>query len=269
MAGEYTIVGGLADAQRLARQARVMAEASEAFLSGLGLAPGWSCLDVGCGDGQVTIAMAQTAGPGGRVVGVDVDAEALELAREAAKEAGVNAEFVHLEAARPIESGTFDLAYSRFVLSHLADPAAALRAMAAEVRPGGTVAVEDIFVGTLRSEPPAPALDRLQDVYSATVRFHGGDPTLGPRLRALLGACGLTGMHETTVVNPMTTVDERLFLAQLVPNMRAAILEAGAATDTEIDDLEASVEQAARDPHTTFYQARVHQVSGRRPAPSG
>src|SRR5215208_2940672 len=69
MAGEYTIAGGLADAQRLARQAHVMAQATDAFLARIGLASGWSCLDVGCGDGQVTVAMARVAGPSGRTVG--------------------------------------------------------------------------------------------------------------------------------------------------------------------------------------------------------
>ena len=151
------------------------------------------------------------------------------------------------------------------MLSHLTDPAAAVRAMRAEVRPGGAVAVEDLFLGTLRSDPPAPALDRLQEVYGATVRFHGGDPTIGPRLRALLSACGLEGVHERTVVNPMATVDEKLFLAQLVRNMRASTLEAGAATEEQIDELEASVEQAARDPATVFHQARIHQVWEARP----
>jgi hypothetical protein len=48
--------------------------------------------------------------------------------------------------------------------------------------------------------------------------------------------------------------------------MRASILEAEAATAEQIDELEASVAQAARDPTTVFYQARIHQVSGRRPA---
>ena len=266
MAGEYTIVGGLADAQRLARQAHVMAEATEEFLSGLGLASGWACLDVGCGDGQVTVAMARVAGPSGRVVGVDIDVEALELAREAVHRAGVSAEFVRVDAARPLATEAFDLAYARLLLSHLVDPPAAVRAMRAEVRPGGAVAVEDLFVGTLRSEPPAPALDRLQEVYSATVRFHGGDPTIGPRLRALLSASGLENVHEKTVANRMETVDDKLFLSQLVRNMRASILEAGAATDDQIDELEASVEQSARDPATVFYEARIHQVSGRRPS---
>jgi SAM-dependent methyltransferase len=83
-----------------------------------------------------------------------------------------------------IELGAFDFAYSRLLLSHLLEPLAALRAMCRSVRPGGVMGVEDLFLGTLRSEPPAPALDRLQEVYGATVRFHGGDPTIGPRLRA-------------------------------------------------------------------------------------
>jgi SAM-dependent methyltransferase len=263
--GEYTIAGGLTDAQRLARQAHVMAKATEAFLSQVGLAAGWTCLDVGCGDGQVTIAMARVAGPSGRVVGVDVDAEALELAREAAGRAGVSAEFVAEDAASPVATDAFDLAYARLLLSHLIDPVAALRAMRAELRPGGAVAVEDLFLGTLRSDPPAPALDRLQEVYGATVRFHGGDPTIGPRLRALLSACGLEDVREQTVANPMERVDEKLFLAQLVRNMRSSILEAGAATNSQIDELEASVEQTARDPTTVFHQARIHQVWGRRP----
>jgi SAM-dependent methyltransferase len=264
--GEYTIAGGLTDAQRLARQAHVMAKATSAFLSRVGLTSGWSSLDVGCGDGQVTIAMARVAGAGGRTLGVDVDTEALDIARAAAARAGVRAEFVQLDADHPVATGAFDLAYARLLLSHLVDPAAAVRAMRAEVRPGGVVAIEDLFLGTLRSDPPAPALDRLQEVYGATVRFHGGDPTIGPRLRALLSASGLEAVREDMVANPMDTVDDKLFLAQLVRNMRASILEAGAATEAEIDALEVDVETAARDPETVFHQARIHQVWGRRPA---
>ncbi|HYY22870.1 MAG TPA: methyltransferase domain-containing protein [Thermoleophilaceae bacterium] len=265
MPGEYTIAGGLADAQRLARQAHVMASQSSAFLSRIGLASGWACLDVGCGDGQVTLAMARAAGPSGRAVGVDMDAEALAIAREAAMRAGVRAEFLQADAVCPIETEAFDLAYARLLLSHLIDPSAAVRAMRAEVRPGGVVAVEDIFLGTLRSDPPEPALDRLQEIYGGAVRFHGGDPTIGPRLRALLSASGLDDISEETVVNPMRSVDEKLFLAQLVRNMRPSILAADAATDAELEALEGRIAEAAREPTTVFYQARVHQVSGRRP----
>src|SRR4051812_20818565 len=101
-----------------------MAGATSAFLARIGLAPGWACLDVGCGDGQVTVAMAQVAGPSGRVVGVDVDAEALAIARDAAEAAGVSADFRTADAAAPIDTEPFDLAYARLLLSHLVDASA-------------------------------------------------------------------------------------------------------------------------------------------------
>jgi SAM-dependent methyltransferase len=266
MSREYTIIGGLADAARLARQAKVMARASTAFLSDLGVGPGWRCLDVGCGDGQVAVELAQRAGEEGRVVGIDFDADALQIARDAAQEAGASIEFVLGDAADVVDRERFDLVYSRLLLSHLIDPCAALRVMVAELRPGGWVATEDLFVGTLRSEPAAAALDWLQQVYGATVRFHGGDPTLGPRLPALMAACGLEAVEQQVVTNRIDSVEDKLFLAQLVRNMRGSILAAAAASESEVDALEAAVEQAARAPETVFYQADVHQVRGRRPA---
>jgi ubiquinone/menaquinone biosynthesis C-methylase UbiE len=261
----YTIAGGRADADRLARQARVMASATAAFLSRVGVRPGWHCLDVGCGDGQVTVELARAVGPTGRVVGIDTDEDALALARQATRRAGVQAEFSCADATEPFKSDAFDLVYARLVLSHLADPSRALRAMRSAARAGGSVAVEDLFTGTLRSEPPAGALDRLQEVYSATVRAAGGDPTIGPRLRALLTAAGLDQVRELTVENPMTAVEDKLFLAELVDNMRDTMLASQTATAAELDGIRAEVERAARDPERVFYQARIHQVWGRRP----
>jgi ubiquinone/menaquinone biosynthesis C-methylase UbiE len=241
-----------------------MADATSAFLSRLGLRGGWACLDVGCGGGQVTLELARAVGPTGRAVGIDIDEQALAIARRSARRAGLSPEFICADATEPPGRDAFDLAYARLVLSHLADPSAALRAMRSAVRAGGCVAVEDLFTGTLRSEPPAPALDRLQDVYSATVRAHGGDPTIGPRLPALFAAAGLTQVRETTIENPMTTAGEKIFLAELVDNMRQAILATDSATASELDEIRAGVERAARDPARVFYQTRIHQVWGRR-----
>ena len=265
----YTIQGGGADADRLARQAAVMGSATKAFLVDAGARPGAACLDLGCGTGQVTLELARLVGLGGRVVGVDVDEGELELARRAAADTGITVSFVHADAAEVVEPAGFDLAFARLVLSHLVDPVAVLRAMVAAVRPGGVVAVEDLYTPSLRAEPAAPALDRLIEVYSATVRFHGGDPAIGPRLRAHLASVGLADVREQTVVNRMTTAHEKLFLAELVDNMRPAILEAGAATSDEVGELRTAVAAAAERPDTVFLQARMHQVRGARPVGPG
>jgi hypothetical protein len=76
-------------------------------------------------------------------------------------------------------------------------------------------------------------------------------------------------VREQTVVNRITTVHDKLFLAQLVENMRDAILSAGAATADEIGELSAAVAAAAEEPGTVFLQARRHKVSGAPPQLGG
>ena len=185
-------------------------------------------------------------------MGVDNDEEALAIAAHAAAEAGVEAEFIYADATEPFDSDAFDLAYARLLLSHLPDGSAALRAMVAAVRPGGWVAVEDLYTGSLRSSRRLRCwIDCRRS--TTTIRAHGGDPTIGPRLRALLALAGLEDVEET-VENPMRSVDDKLFLAELVDNMRTAMLESEAATASELDELKAEIERAARDPERVFYQ---------------
>lgn len=262
----YSITGGRQDADRLGRQARVMADATSTFLSRVGVRPGWSFLDVGCGTGEVARAVRRVVGAGARVVGCDMDVDALAVARTATAQEGLAIAFEYGDAVHRIPvTGRFDVAYARLVLSHLADPMAMLRNMVGVLRPDGFVAVEDLYTGTLRSDPPATALDDLQQIYCATVRATGGDPTIGPRLPALLTAAGLSDITHTTVDNPMTTPADKVFLVELLDNMREAILRTGAATPADLTRVRAGVQAAAQDPSSTFYQARIHQVSGRRP----
>ena len=62
-----------------------------------GWCPGVDVLDVGCGPGSITIEMKRLVAPG-RVVGVEYAEEALQLARAAAEEQGVDVEFVRGDA---------------------------------------------------------------------------------------------------------------------------------------------------------------------------
>ena len=81
------------------------------------------CLDVGCGGGDVTFDLASLVGITGSVVGVDVDATKIELARGDAQQAEVpNVEFQVADLTDGLGEDEYDVVYARFVLTHLRRP---------------------------------------------------------------------------------------------------------------------------------------------------
>ncbi|WP_440224427.1 class I SAM-dependent methyltransferase [Dokdonella sp. MW10] len=83
-------------------------------------------LDVGCGTGATTLALARRLGPASRCTGVDVSAPMLELARTRAADAGLDAAFVLADAqTHAFDPATFDRIVSRFGVMFFADPVAA------------------------------------------------------------------------------------------------------------------------------------------------
>src|SRR3954467_8752907 len=122
----YIIRGGVAGRERLRVLSRVMGPMTARLLERIGVAPGARCLDVGCGGGDVAMALARLVGPDGAVVGVDIDEVKLELARYEAADAGLdNVAYRHAGIDELPSDGAYDVAYARFLLSHLPAPAPA------------------------------------------------------------------------------------------------------------------------------------------------
>src|SRR5579859_4050358 len=111
-------------------------------LDRLGLGPGWRCADVGAGGGDVSVALAEMVGRNGRVYAVDSDPQARD---EVARAAAAHAQVIALTQAGEDLSlpEEVDLAFCRFLLLHVHDPAVVVAKMAAAVRPGGWVVAQE------------------------------------------------------------------------------------------------------------------------------
>jgi len=109
-------------------------------IEALAPAAGERVIDVGCGCGQTTLALAQRLGPTGSVLGVDVSAPMLAVARARSGEtAGVR--FLQADAQTHVfEPGGADAVFSRFGVMFFADPIAAFANLRAAVSPGGRLA---------------------------------------------------------------------------------------------------------------------------------
>lgn len=111
----------------------------ETAMAALAPKAGERLIDVGCGCGATSLALAERVGPSGRVLGADISAPMLEVARRRASSAGfAQASFMQVDA----QTHRFEPAdgvFSRFGVMFFADPTAAFANLRAAVAPEGRV----------------------------------------------------------------------------------------------------------------------------------
>jgi SAM-dependent methyltransferase len=146
-------------------------------------------------------------------------------------------------AASPVEIGTFDLVHTRLLLEHVPDRDAALRHMAAGLKPDGWLLLEEMDHVNRLPDPASEAY--RQDIwrkflkaYRLTMDARGGDMETGRRLVQFLRTCGLVNIQTEgwTSLVPGGSLGARLFQLTL-EQARPALVATGAIDNEEMLDL--------------------------------
>ncbi|MCC6178674.1 MAG: methyltransferase domain-containing protein [Chloroflexi bacterium] len=121
-----------------ALRAQALGPATEQLLDLAGLTPGMRILDVAAGTGEQTLIAARRVGPSGSVLAIDIAAPMLEVAAEAAREAGLTNVKTRVMDARSLDldDASFDAAISRMGLMLMPDRQDALRGIYRALTPG-------------------------------------------------------------------------------------------------------------------------------------
>jgi SAM-dependent methyltransferase len=121
------------------RYERGAAPYRERLLASAALVPGDRVLELGCGAGRTTRDAARAVAPTGRVLGVDLSASMLELARAAAVTDGLdNVAFEQADAqVHDFADASYDVVLSQFGVMFFADPVTAFTNIHRAVVPGG------------------------------------------------------------------------------------------------------------------------------------
>jgi SAM-dependent methyltransferase len=260
-ANPYALRGGEDGKRRMDLIAGVLRPSTLALLERVGIRAGDRCLDVGCGAGHVARELARMAGPQGRVLGIDSDPKVLELAAQ--ETAGIANLSFQQGDVRTLQGDGYDVVYARFLLTHMPDPAAVLARMAACLKPGGKLVVEDIDHGRVVCEPPSPAYARYTELYEELIGRRGGDLRIGLKLLRLLRQAG-AGEVELHIVQPaFTSGPAKHAHVVTLDSITDALQAEGMATAAEVAALRADMLRfdQAKDTVVTF--PRIIQAWGR------
>jgi len=113
----------------------------------LALSDGMRVLDAGCGPGRLSVPLAQSVGPDGRIVALDMQPGMLARARAKTETAGcTNVEFVAAALGDgKLPADHFDRAVLVTVLGEIPDRAAALDELFCTLKPGGILAIVEVI----------------------------------------------------------------------------------------------------------------------------
>jgi SAM-dependent methyltransferase len=191
--------GGQRWADRQETQDILLAPIAELLIDRAQIKSAERAIDIGCGSGALSIAVAQVIGQSGHVLGIDVSAPMLARARQVAPK-GLSVDFTLADATiYPFESASVDLLISRFGVMFFAEPARSFRNLRKALKSPGRLA----FACWREPRENPFFMTPLQAVYKHVPKLPSPGPEdPGPfsfaseqRVRRILGEAGFSGVR--------------------------------------------------------------------------
>jgi 2-polyprenyl-3-methyl-5-hydroxy-6-metoxy-1,4-benzoquinol methylase len=179
--------------RRLALQASVLNPLTDNFLRRAGISAGMRVLELGCGIGEVSLMAARLVGPHGHVHGIDIDGDALEIARGRCRSAGHDhVAFEKGDVATHAPVQLYDAVIVRHILIHTPDAAAVLQKAVDRVHVGGLIAFQEYDLSFYpRGYPELPLMFWVEEILIEFFRRAVPRPNIGTQLFWLMQEAGL------------------------------------------------------------------------------
>jgi len=260
----YIIQGGEEGKRRLNVLAEVLRESTRSLITSGGEIRGSRFLDVGSGGGNVSLLASELVGPEGHVTAVDFDPEIVALATKDAKELGAgNIAYRTLDAYALDYHDEFDIAYSRFLLSHLQQPQLVLNNMVRSVRSGGRVIVEDIDFSGHFCHPASTAFSAYVDYFTTAATNNGQNPNIGLKLFSLFNDEPLLDGVKFDVIQPCHSQGAGKWMAyNTMDKIKETVLRQGLADLATIENVLSELKHFTEDEGSIISLPRIFRVTG-------
>jgi ubiquinone/menaquinone biosynthesis C-methylase UbiE len=252
----------MGDTRYLETAAQFLREEKQLTYTAMHLQPGQRVLDVGCGPGVDTIALAELVGTSGSVEGVDADPAMVAAAEHRASAAGLHDRVHHHVAdalALPFAADTFDAVRGERLFQHLSDARAALAEMLRVTRPGGWIVVLDTDYSSFTVDSDQTDLERRLALAAAQSVRSG---YVARKLYRMFTDQGLSDISVT--VRPGTLTTYEVARGALLDLIEPGALASGIVTEEQLHSWHAELERA--DARNVFFACmNMILVSGCKP----
>jgi SAM-dependent methyltransferase len=230
--GKYVLPHELAgEEQRLALMSTLLDPAECAHIVRLGVRPGWSCLELGCGNGSIARALAEIVAPTGHVVASDIDLRYIVDLRVPCLEVR------HIDVLQDaIEEDCYDLVVARALLHHLTPAGKVLERMIKALKPGGALlSVEPDMLPCTVTEP-----ESIRTFWRGWLKWSadaGIDYFVGRKIPAWLDSLGLqdiAGEGHTAQFNGGS--DWATYWIETMRELAPSLLKSGYVTEKTLAD---------------------------------
>jgi ubiquinone/menaquinone biosynthesis C-methylase UbiE len=209
----------------------------------LDVEPGDSILEVGCGAGDDSLALAQMVMPNGRVVGIDAGEDMISEAKKRAENSGLPVEFFVQDVCNlDFPDNTFDGCRADQVFQHVGDPRKGVSEVIRVARPGARIVICDPDWETLTIDSTNKEVTRKIVNYRCGV-FRSG--WIGRQLAGLFKSLGLADVFVSADVFVITDLSLANKLWRLRDTAGQAI-KAGAISEQDASDWISELEEADR-----------------------
>ena len=263
---DYLLAGGAAELERLTVQARALEPEAERMLDAISIAPGSSCVDLGCGAMGILEPLSRRVGAEGHVTGVDTDTKQLAAARKMVEERGLhNVEIMERDAYNTgLPDVSFDFTHVRFVFAPVGRDDQLVAEMLRLTKPGGIIAIQEPDAAPWACYPEHESWKTLRDAIVDAFRKGGGDFNVGRRTYKMLRDAGLEDVKIRAAA--LALQDQHPYMRsplQFAVSLRQRILDGGTLSEADLDRLVADCEKIISDPGTVVMSFIVTQVWGR------
>jgi ubiquinone/menaquinone biosynthesis C-methylase UbiE len=181
---------------------------SQNLLTRAGIRPNARLVDLGCGEGSMSLWMCRQVGVGGVVFAVDKEIRKLERLEHLAQEQFLgNLVPLHCDAADALDDlNAVDIVYSRFFLMHVCDRAEVLSKILDFISRGGIAIFEEPIIDATSSYPASDLWDKALGAYQALCAKTGVDPNYGRLLAVELETAGFS-IDVATQIQPVIHPD--------------------------------------------------------------